>query len=279
MLDRFRRLFATNVVDRNDKPAVGAHKHGYCIYRSCADPLYSPWLVDEEFRTLMDAIMVEVRNSPGCGVVPDDYRDGRYIQWTLARQAVHLEGDFVEMGVHLGTGSHLFGFALDRYGKGHQQLWSIDSFEGLSEPDERDVNLQNGEHFWRKHSLNNVSVDYVRSMLGQHTCKIHVVQGWIPDVFQHVSTTKVALAHIDVDIFQPTFDALAFLYTKMVPGGMILFDDYGFPMCPGARKAIDEFFSDKRERVIPLPTGQALVIKIGQPAVLKTLAKDVGPVS
>lgn len=41
----------------------------------------------------------------------------------------------------------------------------------------------------------------------------------------------------------------------------MVFDDYGFPTCPGARKAVDEFFADKRETPIVLPTGQAVAIR------------------
>ena len=39
----------------------------------------------------------------------------------------------------------------------------------------------------------------------------------------------------------------------------MIFDDYGFPTCPGARQAVDEFFADKREVPFVLPTGQAVV--------------------
>ena len=41
----------------------------------------------------------------------------------------------------------------------------------------------------------------------------------------------------------------------------MIFDDYGFPACRGEKDAVDEFFADKPEKPITLPTGQALVIK------------------
>jgi len=40
-----------------------------------------------------------------------------------------------------------------------------------------------------------------------------------------------------------------------------LFDDYGFPMCKGARKAIDEYLSGKPEVLIKEPIGRAYIIK------------------
>lgn len=45
-------------------------------------------------------------------------------------------------------------------------------------------------------------------------------------------------------------------------GGVMVFDDYGFPSCPGAKKAVDEFFKSKIETPIYLPTGQCLVFKV-----------------
>ena len=71
-----------------------------------------------------------------------------------------------------------------------------------------------------------------------------------------------ALAHIDVDIYEPTLASCAFFYPRMTPGGILLFDDYGFPACRGEKEAVDSFFADKPESVITLPSGQALVIKL-----------------
>ena len=172
-----------------------------------------------------------------------------------------LDGDFVEIGVHQATGSHLFGAVIDRAGKTNRTLWSIDSFEGLSEPDERDIDVTNGQQFFKKNSLNDVNVDFIRTLLARHKCKSQVVKGWIPEVFKGIEIDRVALAHIDVDIFQPTHDALTYIYDKVVPNGVILFDDYGFPMCAGARQAVDGFLRDKPEQLIALPTGQAFLIK------------------
>jgi len=47
-----------------------------------------------------------------------------------------------------------------------------------------------------------------------------------------------------------------------VTGGCMIFDDYGFPSCPGARRAVDEAFADKPEIPLCLPTGQCMVVKL-----------------
>jgi O-methyltransferase len=48
----------------------------------------------------------------------------------------------------------------------------------------------------------------------------------------------------------------------MVTGGIMIFDDYGFLSCPGAKLAVDEYFADKPVYPCRLPTGQCFVIKL-----------------
>jgi hypothetical protein len=84
--------------------------------------------------------------------------------------------------------------------------------------------------------------------------------GWIPERFTDVAERRFCFLHLDVDLLQPTHDALEFFYPRMVPGGVILCDDYGFETCPGARLAVDGFFASRPEPVVHLPTGQGLVI-------------------
>ena len=72
----------------------------------------------------------------------------------------------------------------------------------------------------------------------------------------------IALAHVDVDIYRSVWDCCEFIYPRLQVGGAMVFDDYGFPTCPGARKAVDEFFRNKPETPIILGTGQALAIRL-----------------
>ena len=90
---------------------------------------------------------------------------------------------------------------------------------------------------------------------------IHIYPGWIPNEFYRVSHLRFRLVHIDVDLHEPTRDALEFFYPRLALGGMIVCDDYGSTYCPGARKAMDDYMRDKPERIVDLPTMQGLVIK------------------
>ena len=61
--------------------------------------------------------------------------------------------------------------------------------------------------------------------------------GWIPERFNDVAEARFCFVHIDVDLLQPTREVLEFFYPRMVAGGLIVCDDYGFDTCPGARHA------------------------------------------
>ena len=41
-----------------------------------------------------------------------------------------------------------------------------------------------------------------------------------------------------------------------------MLDDFGFASCPGARRAVEEFFADKPERPLALQTCQGLIHKL-----------------
>ena len=57
---------------------------------------------------------------------------------------------------------------------------------------------------------------------------------------------------------KPTESALDFFYPRLVPGGVILFDDYGWDAYEDTKNAIENFFTNKPGILMKLPTGQAI---------------------
>jgi len=91
-----------------------------------------------------------------------------------------------------------------------------------------------------------------------------------PNVFYHKgifphSVKKVpenemfSFAHFDVDLYESTLGCLNFFYPRMNPGGVMLSHDYS--ILHGVRKAFEEFFEDKIEELIELPSTQCMVVK------------------
>jgi len=144
----------------------------------------------------------------------------------------------------------------------NRTIIGFDSFEGLDQPGAFDIDPRSNVPFFSKGSVKGWKANTISHKLSErHKCSIELIEGWIPACFKGYEDKKFVFAHIDVDLYQATMDSLEFIYERLVSGGVILFDDYGFVMCAGARKAIDEFMAGKPEPVILIPTGQAFLIK------------------
>lgn len=211
-------------------------------------PLFSPWHgegLGEFGRYYQYAKSVSLVSPDRC-----------YMLYTLASQAANLNGQWYECGVYKGGTATLLANLLSDKGKGQTtQLHLFDTFEGMPETDpERDLHLKGD---FDDTSLEAVSEQVCKNIKDRSLINFH--KGFIPDTFASLEDHTIAFAHIDVDIYKSIIDSCEFIYPRMERGGFMIFDDYGFGSCPGARQAVDEFFSNKPEQVLVLPTGQALV--------------------
>ena len=101
--------------------------------------------------------------------------------------------------------------------------------------------------------------------------KVHLVKGFFDQTLRTYER-PIALLHLDCDLYQSYMDALRWLYDRVVPGGLILFDEYEDPAFPGGRKAIDEFLATKPEQVQSHPVGKSYIVKQNAAAVAESPA-------
>lgn len=206
-------------------------------------PLYSPWLGAPEFERVY-------KSAAGRTLVS---RDRCYVLWQTLQQASRLDGSLAEFGVFRG-GTAILAAATVRETGMDRPLHLVDSFAGM--PD----TVESIDRF-RKGDLSSASADDVRRALSEYPfATVH--EGFIPDVLGKLKTDRIAWAHVDVDIYEAVRDCLEYLYPRLCSGAMVVHDDYGFPSCPGARRAVDEFYLDRPEIPLCLPTGQCLVVKL-----------------
>ncbi len=203
------------------------------------------WLEDPEFL----ALKKEWGDTPGL------MGDRVYFLFATARAIRHIAGDTVDVGVRYGSSSF---YILKGLADASRQHHIFDSFEGLSAPTENDRSATDKKIFWKQGAIK-VEEEVTRQCLSMFS-NCHYYKGWVPDRFNEVADKRFAFVHIDVDLHQPTHDSLAFFYERLNSGGVMVCDDYGLTTCPGAKKAVDEFFAGK-ESVFSLPTGQSLVVK------------------
>ncbi|MCK5214109.1 MAG: class I SAM-dependent methyltransferase [Candidatus Omnitrophica bacterium] len=185
-------------------------------------------------------------------------RQRHHTLYNLLKKADIHAGQFAECGCFRGLSAYQTAAYLQE--KGFKNTFYIfDSFEGLSEYEEKD--LPGGQidiEQRRKHF--SCSLETVQNNLREFLF-IRYEKGWIPKRFSQVADETFAFVHIDVDMYQPIKDSLEFFYPRVVENGIIVFDDYGCLAFPGAKKAVDEFMKDKNDLFLPLPSGEAFLVK------------------
>ena len=174
-----------------------------------------------------------------------------YMIYQYAGQVASISGEVAEVGVYKGGTAKLLAKAF----KGARKTVHLfDTFAGMPSSDvARDT--------YKKGDFGDTSLESVTRFLID--CKnVRIYKGVFPLDPNPVKDIAFCMVHIDADIYKSVKEACEFFYPRLEKGGVMLFDDYGFPLCPGAKSAVDEFFADKPEKPIYLPTGQCALIRI-----------------
>lgn len=170
-----------------------------------------------------------------------------FIVYSLARSLRTRPGDFAEVGVFKGASAKLISEA-----KGDKRLRLFDTFEGLPPSSLKDKGVHRVSQY--ACSLDSVQ-EYLR---GYDNLLFH--KGIFPESTRDVPDARYAFCHFDVDLYDGTLACLRYFYDRMICGGIMLSHDYG--LLAGVEAAFTEFFADKPEEVIEMPTAQCMVVKL-----------------
>jgi predicted O-methyltransferase YrrM len=165
----------------------------------------------------------------------------------------HLDGDIVDCGVFFGGSTIGMGLYLRQH-RIEKVIYGFDSFEGFDpERAARDMQLGGEENEDRHlHGFSATSYEKVKHKVNRFGLqkKVEMIKGYFCDSFPKLSPTlHVCFAHLDVNLYESYKECLEFFYDRMVPGGIVLFDEYNDPPWPGCNKAVDEFLVGKPERL------------------------------
>jgi O-methyltransferase len=210
-------------------------------------PLFSPWQGYGEFAQYYSVARDYTLVSP----------DRCYVLYQLARQAMNLPGVWYEAGVYRGGTAALLVRLIAAHRRSDLLVRLFDTFEGMPATDSEFDRVSQGE-------FGDTSIAYVTQLLewaAGDVSFVRIHKGLIPESFSGLEDDSISFAHVDVDLYASVLACCRFIYPRLIKGGFIVFDDYGFPTCPGARKAVDEYFGDTASYPLVLPTGQAIVFK------------------
>jgi len=198
----------------------------------------------------------------------DAYRAPGSIAWRLhtlvwaAKSAAKLPGDFVECGVFKGDMSWVITQMLD-FGSLDKTFYLYDTFAGFSEKYSSPDDFPDAPNFYTYanivYSDANLYPDVKKRF--SDLANVKVVQGVVPDILAEICPVQIAFLHVDLNSPAAELAALEALFDRVVSGGYVVFDDYGWFAARKQKDAIDGFFTPRGYHVLELPTGQGLVIK------------------
>lgn len=203
---------------------------------------YSPWLLDTEF--------IENYALAFSRTLIDQYR--AFELWQIALQQRNVPGDYLEVGVWKGGSALLLGKSI---GNANKVLYLADTFAGVVNSGVHDSTYINGEHA-------DADVEDVKVFLGANlVIPFKVLVGNFPTATGHLVSEKLALVHIDVDVYESGKQILEWCTPRMSPDGVIIFDDYGFLSTNGITKLVDEITNRGEFLVIYNLNGHAILVK------------------
>ena len=214
--------------------------------------------VDKEFHDLYVLAQKKTQMSSTDNLLR---RQRHYTLTQLLKRSLSFcdKASVVECGCWRGLSSYQIAYHLKSSGF-ENKFFIFDSFSGLSafeHTDKGNNEIKDEEKRRREFAC---PEEEVRENLKEFDF-IEYKKGWIPERFKDVDKFIFSFVHIDVDLYQPIKDALTFFYPRMIKGGIIVLDDYGYLTFPGAKKAVDEFMKGRRDFFLHLPSSSAFIIK------------------
>ena len=207
---------------------------------------YAPWNGEDAFQRVYSVIRAHT--------LVDEYRC--YELWMLCGQFDALEpGDMLEIGVWRGGTGCLLAARSRGCGIGGV-VFLCDTFRGVVKAGDKDSGYVGGEHA----DTSKATVLNLAAQMG--LTNVEALEGIFPDVTgDRIADRRFRFCHIDVDVYESAAQSFAWVWPRLVPGGVVVFDDYGFYSCGGVTRFVDRMRGEPDRLVLYNINGHAIVIK------------------
>jgi O-methyltransferase len=165
-----------------------------------------------------------------------------------------VQGAFAELGVYQGDTARFI-----HHMDSTRELHLFDTFEGFA-PQDLAMEASDDEKY-NSANFSDTSVAEVREYIGgNELVKFH--PGLFPDSTKDVQEKTFAFVSLDADLYAPTKAGLAYFYSRLSVGGVIMIHDYNHTW-DGCRKAVDEFVETIPEQLVSIADwqGSVLIVK------------------
>ncbi|MCC6972931.1 MAG: class I SAM-dependent methyltransferase [Anaerolineae bacterium] len=183
--------------------------------------------------------------------------------YQLMESLQEVPGAVVECGVGMGyTLVHLA--ALTSLLKQPRQVFGFDSFEGFPAATVEDMGERVNQAGKKVSGWSHNSPELVRqaileleqsqpSYFAHLSARLHLYQGYFDQNMPQHLPDQIAFLHVDADLYKSTKTVLDHGWSRVSPGGLIVFDEYHDPRWPGVKKAVDEACREHHTEPVYLP--------------------------
>lgn len=184
------------------------------------------------------------------------------IQWRIhvitwfANSVKNLEGDFIDCGVNTGF-CPLAVIRHTDFNTLKKTYFLFDTFYGMDPKYSSQYEME--RHATLGYGKNDFIYEEVKHRFKDYN--VQIIKGAIPETLTIPVINKIAYLSIDMNSVVPEVEALNYFWDKIVQGGVIILDDYGYPGCEDQKEAHDKFAKSKNVEILSLPTCQGIIIK------------------
>lgn len=173
--------------------------------------------------------------------------------YELYRSIIDVPGDVVELGVY--KAASLIRLAAFRDLLENEYSRRVIGFDAFGAFPRESLSVESDQRFidhWESQGGDGLSLTEATEVIRRKPLSNIVLRegnvfDTIPRFLDEFPSTRIALLHLDMDVKEPTEFALNQLYERVVPGGLIVLDDYG--AVAGATVAVDSFLVDKHLKI------------------------------
>lgn len=177
--------------------------------------------------------------------------------YELFRMTRGLAGEIVECGVFKGASLARFAAFREIFGSPFtNRVIGFDTFGDFPETGfGQDVKRRDG--FIAAAGNQSISVEQMQQVLEHKGCArfIELVPGditqTVPEYVAEHPELRISLLNLDTDIYEPAVTILEHMFPLIVPGGVLILDDYG--VFPGETKAVDDYFRGRAVEIRKFP--------------------------
>jgi Macrocin-O-methyltransferase (TylF) len=176
-------------------------------------------------------------------------------RYEIFKMVLDLPGDIVDCGVYRGASLFSWGNLIEIFAPHSQKVViGFDTFTGFSsdlhieEDRDHSIKLMEDPTRFRPRSMDQI-MSVANTLNLSH--RFRLISGdavkTIPEFAQENRGLRFSLLNLDFDVYEPTATALKYFFPLLVPGGIIILDEYGNKGW-GESDAVDAFFAGQAVR-------------------------------